>query len=205
MIHGMQLRPAGARHVLAAAGLCLLLAVPADAQGRKSPRQPERPRPEAMERREERRDEVVRFIRETFPEKAAQLERLRERNPAEFQRRRQQLADEVLHLLELRERKPELFRIQVDEMRLRDELGRLAREARRLKAGGRERLEVEKQLREVLSNSFDLRQRIKEAELEDLRARLRELESSLERRSGRRADMVEERLRQLLETGEEDW
>jgi hypothetical protein len=189
--------------------LALLLAGPALAQRPRSPRAEPGARAEA--RREaraavqERRDEVVQFIRETFPEKARMMEKLRRRDPAEFQRRRQQLAEEVKRLLVLRDENPELFKVQVDEMRLRDELGRLAREARREKEGSRERQEAEKKLKEAVGRSFDLRQRIKEAELEDLRARLKELESTLERRAGRRAQMVEERSRDLLQNAGDDW
>jgi hypothetical protein len=189
--------------------LALLLAGPALAQRPRPPRAEPGARAEA--RREaraavqERRDEVVQFIRETFPEKARMMEKLRRRDPAEFQRRRQQLAEEVKRLLVLRDENPELFKVQVDEMRLRDELGRLAREARREKEGSRERQEAEKKLKEAVGRSFDLRQRIKEAELEDLRARLKELESTLERRAGRRAQMVEERSRDLLQNAGDDW
>jgi tyrosyl-tRNA synthetase len=133
------------------------------------------------------------------------LEELRQRNPEEFQRRRQRLAEEVRHLLDLRERDSELFRVHLEEMGLRDELNRLAREARREKAGSKERQEAERKLKEAVQRSFDLRHRIKEAELKELRGRLAELEGSLERRASRRSEMIDERLRELLGSGEEDW
>ncbi|MDP2360294.1 MAG: hypothetical protein Q8O14_06025 [bacterium] len=179
----------------------LLLTLPAAAQRREAP-----PRQDGAPGLEEgRRDEVVQFIRENFPLKARLLEELRQRNPEEFQRRRQRLAEEVRHLLDLRERDSELFRVHLEEMGLRDELNRLAREARREKAGSKERQEAERKLKEAVQRSFDLRHRIKEAELKELRGRLAELEGSLERRASRRSEMIDERLRELLGSGEEDW
>ena len=194
---------AGLGALPAALLLSLLVAAPTLAQ------RPRPPRPEARrEAREvvrEQRDEVVQFIRETFPEKARMLEELRRRDPAEFQRRRMKLVEEVRRLMELKGQNAELFKIQVDEMRLRDELGRLALDARRESEGSRERQEAEKKLKEAVGRSFDLRQQVKEAELEDLRARLKDLESTLERRSGRRAQMIEERTRDLLKDTGDDW
>jgi len=160
--------------------------------------------PVGREALQEQRDEVVQFIQENFPEKARMLKELRQRDPEEFRRRRQQLAEEVRHLRELRQENPDLFRLQMDEMRLRDETNRLVREARRAE-GGKARDEAVKRLREALDRSFDLRTRIKQGELEDLRRRLAELEASLKRRGERRAQMVEERQRELLEGGQEDW
>ena len=184
--------------------LALSLALPAAAQ--RPPRGPRvEQRREARETFQEQRDEVVTFIRDTFPEKARQLEELRRRNPQEFQRRRQKLVEEVRRLMELKDQNPELYRAQVEEMRLRDDLNRMAREARREKEGSRERQEAEKRLKDAVQRSFDLRQQVKEAELEDMRTRLKDLEGSLERRAGRRAQMIEERVRKLLDDGEEDW
>lgn len=178
----------------------LLAAQPALAQrtgrGRPEP-------PGGRESLQEQRDEVVQFIQENFPEKARMLRELRQRDPEEFRRRRQQLAEEVRHLRELRAEDPGRFRLQMDEMRLRDETSRLVREAR--KAEGKAREEAVKRLREALDRSFDLRTRIKQGELEDLRRRLAELEASLKRRGERRAQMVEERQRELLEGGQDDW
>jgi hypothetical protein len=187
---------------LALLSLLVLLAVqPAVAQragrGRPEP-------PKGREALQEQRDEVVQFIQENFPEKARMLKELRQRDPEEFRRRRQQLAEEVRHLRDLRAENPELFRLQMDEMRLRDETSRLVREARRTE-GGKGREEAVKRLREALERSFDLRTRIKQGELEDLRRRLAELEASLKRRGERRAQMVEDRQRELLDGGQEDW
>jgi len=198
----MDARSCGRTRWLAWLSFLVLVAVqPALAQrgGRDRPAPPSR-----LEAAQEQRDEVVQFIQENFPEKARMLKELRQRDPEEFRRRRQQLAEEVRHLRELRRDNPELFRLQLDEMRLRDETNLLAREARRAE-GGKGREEAVKRLREALERSFELRSRIKQGEVEDLRKRLADLEASLKRRLERRAQMVEERQRQLLEGGGEDW
>ncbi|MFA7332207.1 MAG: hypothetical protein WC326_14150 [Candidatus Delongbacteria bacterium] len=184
--------------------LLLALPVPAAAQ-RARPRERQEARQATRDVFQEQRDEIVQFVRQHFPEKARLLEDLRKRNPAEFQRRRQKLAEEVRRLMELERENPGLFKLQVEEMRLRDELNRLARDLRRQREGSRERQESAKQLRDSLERSFDLRQKIKQGELEDLRQRLGELESSLKRRTERRAQLIEERFQQLSESGEEDW
>jgi hypothetical protein len=182
---------------------CLLVSA-AEARPPQPPRPPRQSK-ELTEQQQENKDEVVRFIREHFPEKAARLNQLKRGNPELFKRKRQELAQEVRRLLELKERDPSAFQVQLDEMRLRDELQRLAREARGLAAGSRERQEAEKQLREAVRKSFDLRQKLKEAEVADLRRRLQELEGSLSRRTERRDQLINERTQELLGSGEEDW
>lgn len=191
-------------HLSRIALLSLLLSLPAGARGPRDDRPP-RPGRDLTEQQAERRDEVVRFIKENFPERAARLEELKRRNPGAFRQRRQELAREVGHLLSLKERDPETFRIQLEEMRLRDTLQRLAQDAKKLKVGSRERQEAEKALKDGVRASFELRHKVKEAELQDLRQRLQELESSLSRRTDRREALIEERTRELLDSGEEDW
>lgn len=188
----------------AALALSLMVVVASDARpplGQK----PDRPAKALTEQQEENKDEVVRFIREHFPEKAARLNALKRRNPELFHRKRQELAQEVRRLIDLKERDPGAFRIQVEEMRLRDELQRLAREARGLAVGSRERQEAEKTLKDAVRRSFELRQKVKEAEVADLRRRLQELEGSLSRRTERREQLIQERTQELLGSGEEDW
>jgi len=184
--------------------LVVLVAISAAAREPKPPRPP-RSGKAMTEQQVERKDEVVRFIREHFPERAARLEELKRRDPEEFRKRRQELAGEIRRLLDLKEKDPATFRVQLEEMRLRDELQRLAREARGLAAGSRERQEAEKALRDAVRKSFELRQKVKEAELQELRKRLQDLEGSLSRRAERREQLIEERTQELLGSGTEDW
>lgn len=152
-----------------------------------------------------RREDVAAFVRQTFPDLARRLERLRRENPALFQRKRQEVAREGLRLLELRDRNPELFELSVEEIRLRDELGRLAAECRRESDADRLR-EKREALREQVGRAFDLRQRLKAGEVADLERKLADLRDAVERRAERRDELIDKKLSELLREDEDsDW
>jgi hypothetical protein len=149
--------------------------------------------------------ETVAFIRENFPERAARLEILREQDPTTFREKARELHREVERLMELKEKNKALFDVHMEEIRLRTTLRKQAKTLR--EAGSEtERQQARTALRASLERAFDLRQQIKQGEVEELRDRLKELESGLERRKGRRAELIEEQLRKLAsEEPESDW
>jgi hypothetical protein len=159
--------------------------------------------PEGLGELARRRAEVAEFVRGTFPELARQLEQLRREDPVAFQRKRQAIAREALRLLELRDRDGTLFQLAVEELRQREDLERLAAKCRRERDAAR-RAELETELRNKVGAAFDLRQRIKEAEVADLDRKLAELRDGLSRRAERRDELIEAKLGELLRS-ESDW
>lgn len=149
--------------------------------------------------------ETAAFIREHFPERAARLEILREQDPTGFREKARELHREVDRLLELKENNPALFEVHIEEIHLRTTL---RKQAKLLREAGTEseRQQARATLRASLERAFDLRQQIKQGEVEELRGRLKELESGLERRKGRRSELIDEQLRKLsAEEPESDW
>ncbi len=149
--------------------------------------------------------ETVAFIREYFPERAARLEILKEQDPATFREKARELHHEVERLLELKEKNKPLFDIHLEEIRLRTTLRKQSKALREADTEA-ERQERRATLRTSLERAFDLRQQIKQGEVEELRDRLKDLESGLERRKSRRAELIDEQLKKLTtEEPESDW
>lgn len=161
-------------------------------------------RRELTQQVQERRDEMIHFVRQHFPEKIDRLEALRQGNPERFQHYREELVKQVRRLRVLEAENPALFALQVEELRLRDRMNELAGRVREEQDQER-RTGLELQLREELARSFELRRQVKEAELIELQEKLRELKASLERRDARREELIETRFQELVKDGLDDW
>jgi hypothetical protein len=179
------------------------------------------PRAEASERRErgpERGPERVRpmspehvsaaieVLRRIDPEAAERLAREAEERPQHVAAELRRRFPRVEWFLRLKEYDPPMFELRVEDMRLGHQTSRLARrlrEAERTRDAADDprdpddartlRAELRKQLRE----HFEVRQQIRRRELEDLQRRIERMQADLEQRADDRADLIEQRMRQL--------
>ena len=148
---------------------------------------------------------MVSFIREYFPERAAALESLRSSDPESFREKARALHMEVRRLMDLKENNPSLFDVHIEEIHLRPILRKQAKACRDA-TDDADRARKEAELRASLERAFDLRQQIKRGEVEELRERLQELETGLERRKDRRQELIDEQLEKLTrDDSDSDW
>jgi hypothetical protein len=109
-----------------------------------------------------------------------------------------------IEMQEMRERDPERFKLMQRDEQLTDRTIELAEKCRR-PAEPEARKRAETELREVLSQQFDVRMEIRRMEVKDLRARLDELTAGLEKRIKEKPALIERRVKQLLNPDEAEW
>jgi len=91
----------------------------------------------------------------------------------------------------------ELFDDYMRERQLESEAFKLARSIALLPSGS-ERLKIEDELRSVLDMGFELKQKNRQREIEQLESRLDELRQSLDERASKRSQIIERRFRELV-------
>lgn len=92
----------------------------------------------------------------------------------------------------------DLFDDFVRERRLESEAVELSRSIRMLPSGN-ERLKIEAELRSVLDKSFELKQKNRQREIDQLEMRLEELRQMLSERESKRNEIIERRYRELID------
>jgi hypothetical protein len=150
------------------------------------------------------RDEVIEFVQRHFPERAQKLEELRRTDRERYLKERRQLMGKIQRLMELEKNNPRLFALTLEDIKLERKLNQLARTARESTDDGA-RARYRKELEVAVLEAFELRARLKQAELDDLEAQVDELRASLKRREERREELVSQRVEQLLKEDLDDW
>lgn len=109
-----------------------------------------------------------------------------------------------LELEELRRHDPERARLMERDEQLTDRIVELAERCRR-DTDPTTHKETESQLRETLSQQFDIRMQIRQLEIKEIKQRLDELMSGLDKRMKDKANLIERRMQQLLSPDETEW
>jgi hypothetical protein len=138
-------------------------------------------------------------IAELYPEVGPRLDQLAEEDPGELRRTLQRRFPRVRFLMELRERDPQMYELRLADIRLGRATAALAQQLREARAADdkpRHRALMD-ELEEQVAEHFDVRQTIRELEIEKLRQRLAELEEQLEERDDERDDLIEQRVGEL--------
>lgn len=151
---------------------------------------------------DEQIEAAVDMVRRMHPKWAEEIERAMDEHP---ERVKQMISrnPRLRYMLELRERHPELFELRVEDARLSREQYELAHNMRAAREAGEEAEadELQGRLVEVVTEHFDIRQRIRQIELKQLEARLEQLRHELEERTDSRDRLIDERVAQLAEHG----
>ncbi len=172
-------------------------------------------------------DAVLERIRQDKPELFDRLVRLRSESPAQFERELPRtvplptglprtspgpvLPPVVSHSVSampardvLRSVDPRRAMLLKTDEQLTDQAISLVEQYRRTTEPPR-REELVKQIREVLGRQFDTRMELRQADMKDLKQRLDEVTASLEKRAKDKPNLIERRLKQLLNPEEAEW
>jgi len=165
-------------------------------------------------------EDVLMRLRQERPEVYERLMVLRREHPERFQEElprvlRSAGAFEVpvpppgperrrMEMEEMRERDPERFKLVQRDEQLMDRAVETAERCRRT-AEPERRKELEAQLREILNQQFDTRMEIRRLEVKDLKQRLDDLTAGLEKRAKDKPNLVDRRLKQMLNPDEAEW
>jgi len=98
---------------------------------------------------------------------------------------------------------PEVFKLNADEREIQHKLDRLKRDAG--KAGGEISEATKKEVTELVTKQFDLRQQIRRKLLERIQKDSKKIEESLQKREGQKQQLINERVSEILDPGAVDF
>ena len=138
------------------------------------------------------------------PDLADELRELGERDPRHLREVIQRRFPGVRYLIDLKERDPEMYRLRIRDIQLNRETRDLARAVQAAQAADREDEadDLIETLEERVTEHFDVRQALRERELDVLRERIERMQEELEDRADERDDLIEERVEGLVGEGQ---
>ena len=155
---------------------------------------------EEMELNEE---QILVFIAKHLPHVRKKLASIKKKNPEEYEEHLWHLAEAIEHYNHLREEQPDRAAAHLAVLKLESECQGLAHTINTAE-GKAQREALKKQLREKLSQTFDLRMKERERELSQLEAEVAEIKALLLKRSKNRDRIIDRRLQELTAGDDED-
>ena len=150
---------------------------------------------------EARRDEVKEFMQRYFPHRLKEVQQLRRHEPEEAAEFFRDTLNETLELLELREEEAEEFERAIKELEVERKTEEMAQTFERATPEERKKLLAE--LKDMLDQAFEMRQKAMKTEVEHLEREMRRLKTMVEKREQNKALIIDRRIQQL--TGEMDY
>lgn len=139
------------------------------------------------------------IVDQLYPDVGDRLTQLRNEDPERYRRTLEHRFPRLRYLVELSERDPEMFELRMGDL----QLGRISLDlAERVRAArAADDRDAEHRLRSELEHTvarhFDVRQAIREREIENLKQRLEAMEDRWEDRDDDRDDLIEQRVSEL--------
>ncbi len=147
---------------------------------------------------EREREEAMGFVREFWDaSRLRRLEKLRLHAPLEFERRLEKCLVRKKYMERLRKTDPKLYRKALRAMELERESFDLAEKYQNT-VNEREKKKIREQLRTILSEQFDLKEKEKSARIKKLEEEITRLKDELVKREKNKKTIVEKRLKDLL-------
>lgn len=144
--------------------------------------------------------EMIELLAEVDQPVARRVQQMMDRNPERAQAMLRQQWPMLNELMQLRQRDPEVFKLKVEDFRTARRSYELARRLRQARQAGDDaaRSAVEKDLRELITHHFEVRQAIRQRELAKLSDELERLRKQFEERQAARDRIIEHRLQTLM-------
>lgn len=143
--------------------------------------------------------EAMEVLKEYDAKVAAHAESLRETNPTRYRMLVRRYMPQIRRLMYLKKSEPEAYELHLDDMRLGAESERLAREYREADRDndlGRV-ADLRRELKDVVTRHFDVRQRIKERQLARLEEMVKRLRDQIDERREQRPVLIDGRMDEL--------
>jgi len=160
------------------------------------------PPPPPLKLTDEQKASLMEYINQFDPVHHEKLKQLEAKSLESFDEALTRYALRFNELRKLRSRNPERYNRIFNERMIDDESFKLAQEYKKQELES-EKEKIHTQLEEVLYDQFEDRQKIREEEILRLEAKIQELKENLEKRQEKIDQIVEERLRKLLELEKE--
>lgn len=145
-------------------------------------------------------DAARQIIAQLYPELAERMDALYNEDPEKLRRTIEKRFSRVRFLVKLQERDPAMFELRIDDIRLGQATYVLAKQIKQA------HLDDDKdayktlyaELEKKLEAHFNVKQKVRQAELVFLRRRVEQLEEDLDDRDDDRDDLIEQRLNELV-------
>lgn len=141
-------------------------------------------------------------LADVHPRLADRLNEARQRNPERAEWALRQMWPRLHHLVELRSDNPDLYKLRVADQRHKVETLRLVQQLRvaRLRNEDPKRIEaLREDLRKRVNEHFEVRQRMRQHELEQLAERVEQLRKELSERRANRDELISRYINALLD------
>jgi hypothetical protein len=191
----------------------LLILICANVLFAQTPPAPPRPReaPSAMEQPTlppeppaflgpEQEKEALDFIQTVAPFRVEILKKMKQFDYREYQKRLLEVFQTKIQLDMLKQTDPDQYQSRLDEIKMDQESNRLGEEYR--KTGSQEEKDrIRGNLKTVLNQLFDVREKNKQAEVKHLEEQLAKLKSTMADRKKNKEQIVQNRLEDLIDEG----
>jgi len=139
------------------------------------------------------------IVARLYPELAERLNVLRDEDPRQFKQTLERRFPRVRFLVDLEKRDPAMFELRMTDISLDRQTEALALQLREARdADDKDRYEdLREAIKAKVAEHFDVRQQIREMEIEKLKQKLEELEERLDDRDDDRKDLIEQRVNEL--------
>jgi len=186
----------------------ILLAAGAPAPGGTGPAtQPSTPPSRTAEQR--RQDDINRameFFRITQPDVYEKALEMRKTDKANFDKLIMNAMPTVNHLEQVRKKNPKLFELSMKDLQIGYMSLQISHDLKRENLPDADRAKLIKQLSGLVHESFEVRQQIRQMEIDDLKIRLADLEMQVQEREKEREKRIGERVDDLIKNnGKLEW
>jgi len=149
------------------------------------------------QRRQDEINRAMAFFKATQPDVYEQALALRTSDPAKFDKLIMSAMPTVNRLEGMRKKNPKLFELSMLEMQLGYKSLRLAHDLKRPEMSDVERQKSAEELHQIISDEFDVQQQIRQIEIDDLQAKIKDLDDQVKARAKDKDGILQKRGKDL--------
>ncbi len=158
------------------------------------------------EKKEEETARVMEFFRTAQPDAYDQAKILHDSDPAKFDEMVRRMAVMVSRFEDLKKKHPALFEMNMKYFAMEYKSVELGKQIKSTEATGPEHDRLMQQLTQLVADQFDIKQKMRQSQIDDLQRQLTDLEKQSQARAADRDDMIKKRVDSLIDTVPEwDW
>ena len=158
---------------------------------------PPPPPPAWVKLSDEDEQKIIQFSSTIDPNVRVNLENLKNENPDRYGRKIQRLYREYVFLKRLEEEEPQRYQEAIDLRKLSARADKLAEKYKK-SDNDTERKQLKTDLKQILTNVFDLREKERFAEIDRIRTRLERLQTEMKERRENKNEIVENHLNKII-------
>ncbi len=148
-------------------------------------------------------ERVLHFLQRNYPERAQELQALKAQKPEQYRRTLAAIGRDLGPLLHLETADPQRFAERLAEFKVDDKVRDLSQAYR--EAGATQKGAIREQLKPLLEQQFQTRQKREKEHLQHLQEMVQKMESRLSEREGKRAEIIQHHLDELTTDQQLRW